>query len=799
MIMKNIIIKMLPLILGIILNVNNGFAQNYECGTVVTKEMAQKIIENRKNRPDKTLKSSNPVLSVAVRVYVVVPSAGASISESVIQTEINQLNTKFGPAKIVFENCNIDVIKNDGYFNGVQVHNISNNGDLYYTQEFLNLLSEMPDKNMVNIVFTPLIGAPPGIIGTPRGFAEQNSNFILISTSHANNTTLAHEMGHIFGLLHTHETIYGVEKVKRTSGGCQNCTWAGDGFCDTNADKIDSSPYTETCDGNIYTLARPANNLMSYYPSRSIFSTEQIEEMRWIRGNQKPGLRNICIGPELPPTCNDSIKNQGEEQADCGGPCAPCHCSIVVSNAQITNNGSTTAYNVQIGYALVGSTGEIPLQVWVSSSDIIDEIAPNETKTIAPLLHTPDNLDGAYEVRVKIKIVGTDNSCLSTESLNLGIDVPPPVASGDIDLELISCEKITETQSGYSMFYKVQNRGSETIPATKLGVYLSSDEILDPTDLLIKESLVESLGPYYSIYAPISFSVNTASLLPGNVYIILKLDKDNIASETNEDNNICSRKLKGEICDYTIINNTSCEIQTFWYHYDLYLHWRGATIPPFGSVVETIQDGYRWSSTSTSPRIFYETANCASPSYTIDASACTSPCNQADGSIDGILHKDYNVENYILSPSANGSATVEEYDPTSNWTTGKVTFNAGQYISLNPGFTAEYGSLFHAFIGGCEDTGNKVEVEQATVSLRNYPNPFTGQTNIEFVLSKDSPVTLFVSDMTGRKVAMLLDNEVKTEGTHLLTFDGSNYPAGMYYYTIRAGEYLGTQKMILVK
>jgi len=44
-----------------------------------------------------------------------------------------------------------------------------------------------------------------------------------------------------------------------------------------------------------------------------------------------------------------------------------------------------------------------------------------------------------------------------------------------------------------------------------------------------------------------------------------------------------------------------------------------------------------------------------------------------------------------------------------------------------------------------------------------------------------------------------LNNDEKTEGTHTVTFDGNNYPAGMYYYTIQAGEYYGTQKMILAK
>jgi len=51
----------------------------------------------------------------------------------------------------------------------------------------------------------------------------------------------------------------------------------------------------------------------------------------------------------------------------------------------------------------------------------------------------------------------------------------------------------------------------------------------------------------------------------------------------------------------------------------------------------------------------------------------------------------------------------------------------------------------------------------------------------------------------GREVEVLLDNKITAAGTHVTTFDGSNYPAGIYYYTIQAGAYTGTQKMILIK
>lgn len=89
--------------------------------------------------------------------------------------------------------------------------------------------------------------------------------------------------------------------------------------------------------------------------------------------------------------------------------------------------------------------------------------------------------------------------------------------------------------------------------------------------------------------------------------------------------------------------------------------------------------------------------------------------------------------------------------------------------------------------------------ESQEVIFQNSPNPFTDQTTIEFTLTADAPVTLLVFDSMGRKIATLLDDEPITTGTHNSTFDGTDYPSGVYYYTIRAGAFFGTQKMILTK
>jgi len=89
--------------------------------------------------------------------------------------------------------------------------------------------------------------------------------------------------------------------------------------------------------------------------------------------------------------------------------------------------------------------------------------------------------------------------------------------------------------------------------------------------------------------------------------------------------------------------------------------------------------------------------------------------------------------------------------------------------------------------------------QNTTIEINNFPNPFTGETKIEYTLPNETPVTLFVTDMMGKKVATLLNNEQQSKGYNSVTFDGSNFPSGMYYYTLQAGDYVSTQKMTLMK
>ncbi len=81
---------------------------------------------------------------------------------------------------------------------------------------------------------------------------------------------------------------------------------------------------------------------------------------------------------------------------------------------------------------------------------------------------------------------------------------------------------------------------------------------------------------------------------------------------------------------------------------------------------------------------------------------------------------------------------------------------------------------------------------------QNYPNPFNPLTKINFSLPNAGKVTLKVYDILGRTVKELV-NEFKDKGVYSVTFDGTGLASGVYFYTIEAGNFKETKKMVLVK
>ncbi len=82
---------------------------------------------------------------------------------------------------------------------------------------------------------------------------------------------------------------------------------------------------------------------------------------------------------------------------------------------------------------------------------------------------------------------------------------------------------------------------------------------------------------------------------------------------------------------------------------------------------------------------------------------------------------------------------------------------------------------------------------------QNYPNPFNPSTTLQFGLPEASQVRLEVFNLLGQKVATLLENDLKQAGWHSIQFDAMNLSSGVYIYRIRAGEFVQTKRMMLIK
>ena len=103
---------------------------------------------------------------------------------------------------------------------------------------------------------------------------------------------------------------------------------------------------------------------------------------------------------------------------------------------------------------------------------------------------------------------------------------------------------------------------------------------------------------------------------------------------------------------------------------------------------------------------------------------------------------------------------------------------------------------------GTSELSDVIEVEVSTpidYSLsQNYPNPFNPSTTIRYSIPADGYVTLKVYDVLGNEVASLVD-EQKQSGAFDVHFNANALSSGVYYYTLKAGEFTSTKKLVLMK
>ncbi len=150
---------------------------------------------------------------------------------------------------------------------------------------------------------------------------------------------------------------------------------------------------------------------------------------------------------------------------------------------------------------------------------------------------------------------------------------------------------------------------------------------------------------------------------------------------------------------------------------------------------------------------------------------------------------------------------------------GKVNDNLLVQDSLGVGIYSQEGDLlgsidyiypidimeitYDAMLGVDDDVNNVANFKLS----QNYPNPFNPTTTIMYSLPvtrgverarQGVTVSLQVFNSLGQKVAVLVNKE-QVPGNYTVQFNAKNLPSGVYFYTLRAGNFVATKKMILMK
>ena len=153
------------------------------------------------------------------------------------------------------------------------------------------------------------------------------------------------------------------------------------------------------------------------------------------------------------------------------------------------------------------------------------------------------------------------------------------------------------------------------------------------------------------------------------------------------------------------------------------------------------------------------------------------------------------VKVYLAETDSDGDVLASF--PNNNETGNGVEFSS--YYEFNDLGSGIYPAYDVSIIGArtdIEGSPNKL----ATFTLQqNYPNPFNPVTNIEYTLAKSGMVELSVFNLQGQLIDKLVNNRKKA-GNHLISFDGTNYSSGIYFYRLKIdGQTKGIKKMALIK
>ncbi|MCJ7717585.1 MAG: T9SS type A sorting domain-containing protein, partial [Anaerolineales bacterium] len=159
-----------------------------------------------------------------------------------------------------------------------------------------------------------------------------------------------------------------------------------------------------------------------------------------------------------------------------------------------------------------------------------------------------------------------------------------------------------------------------------------------------------------------------------------------------------------------------------------------------------------------------------------------------------IENKNWNAIAFVEGTGTTTSS--QNYGCVDNSVSSGTYFYRLKQVDFNGNF--EFSSVVEVIVG----------LPNEFVLAQNYPNPFNPSTSITYQIAVSNPVYLKIYNVLGKEIATLV-NEVQPAGNYEVTFSaqggsasgGNAYSlsSGTYFYTLQAGSFVETKKMILLK
>lgn len=125
--------------------------------------------------------------------------------------------------------------------------------------------------------------------------------------------------------------------------------------------------------------------------------------------------------------------------------------------------------------------------------------------------------------------------------------------------------------------------------------------------------------------------------------------------------------------------------------------------------------------------------------------------------------------------------------------------NGNVYLGASTSMVLWCGGIWRRPLSEIVTTIENETTQPTDFSLsQNFPNPFNPSTTIKYSVPQSSNVVIKLFDVLGNEIETLV-NEVKPAGTYEITWSSANLPSGVYFYQLKAGDFVQTKKMLLIK